>query len=107
MFTESDRNPEIALSRAQEELYRMVFSAEQRESHEITMDLDRSVAPSPVPEPGEESLTTPAAVHTFTLPLRLGGPSSVKWSPGSDKQQQESNAVLAQACEDDLRMRLD
>jgi hypothetical protein len=97
------------LSRAQVELYRIVFSPIQRETHQIAMDIDRPAAAAP--EYGEEgspaALVAPAAFHTFTLPLRLGAPPSLEGTPGRIEQQQESGDLFAQVQEDEMGMQLD
>jgi hypothetical protein len=97
--------PEFAIFRAQEELYRMVFSAEQRENHKIDMDLDYGSALTP--ELKEEGLPSTAVYPTFTLPLRLGAPTFFESVPGPFEQQYDSGHLLAQAREDDMRMRFD
>jgi hypothetical protein len=91
--------------RAQEELYSMIFSAEQRENHRLTMDLDYS----PTPTSGLEAkeLPSPPVYPTFTLPLRLGGPTSLKAISRPVQQQRDMGLLLAQAREDEMRMRLD
>jgi hypothetical protein len=91
--------------RAQEELYSMIFSAEQRENHRLTMDLDYG----PIPTPGLEAKELPSfpVYPTFTLPLRLGGPTSLKAIPRPVQQQPDIGLLLSQAREDDMCMRLD
>jgi hypothetical protein len=93
------------MHRAQEELYSMIFFAEQRENHKLTMDLDYG----PTPTPGLEAKELPSisVYPTFTLPLRLGSPNSLKANSRPAQQQPDMGLLLAQAREDDMRMRLD
>jgi hypothetical protein len=97
--------PEFAMHRAQEELYSMVFSAEQRENHKLGMDLDYDSGPTPGLE--AEELPSAPVYATFSLPLRLGAPTSLEGVSGSVEQQYDSGNLSAQAREDDMRVRLD
>jgi hypothetical protein len=97
--------PEFAMHRAQEELYSMVFSAEQRENHKLAMDLDYGSAPTPGLK--EEELSSLPVYATFSLPLRLGAPTSLEGVSGPVEQQYDSGHLLCHAREDDMCMRLD
>jgi hypothetical protein len=97
--------PEFAMHRAQEELYSMVFSAEQRENHKLGMDLDYD--PTSTLGLKEEELPSPPVYATFSLPLRLGAPTSLEGVSGPVEQQYDSGNLSAQAREDDMRVRLD
>jgi hypothetical protein len=93
------------MHRAQEELYRMIFSTEQRENHKLGMDVDYGSTSTPGLK--EEELSSPPVYPNFTLPLRLGAPTFFKSVPGPVEQQYDSDHLLAQAREDDMCMRLD
>jgi hypothetical protein len=108
---ERHHNPEVVLSRAQVELHGMVFSLKMSDIERYITGHDGPPAPDHEDEDEEEEEkelpAAPVAFHTFALPLRLGAPPSLEGTPGRVEQQHESVTFLAQAHEDDMRMRLD
>ncbi|KEQ76384.1 hypothetical protein M436DRAFT_78139 [Aureobasidium namibiae CBS 147.97] len=99
-------NPELLLSRAQEELYNMVFSAGQRTNHQLIMALDMPTVPNDEMEE-DETAPAPVAFHTFVLPLCLSAPHSLNGATGLVEQQHGSDTLLVQDHDDDVLMRLD
>lgn len=83
----------------------MIFSIEQRTTHQMIMALDMATVPDMEIE-DDEMAPAPAAFHTFALPLRLGAPSSQS-TLGSVEQQHHSHTACIQDHDEDVLMKLD